>query len=206
MFFKRKKNNGERKLIKAHLKLIEQFQEEITILETVIKDLKEKRGNYPDAFVVPNTLLFFRLSFLDIFILCKQYLETNKEFEKLILAKQISAATYELLDDLPTIYGKRFKTAIEGTENEKEILEGRVKLQKSLNTFKSEFSMELKEIRNFTIAHKDHDSLRQLEIINCISQNRIKVLIASIHIIWFAIMDFEKTIRKPIKEKLNDNA
>lgn len=195
--FKRKKKNSKKTFIQAQELMIERIQEEIHNLESGILFVKNKYGEHSDAYTIPNSLLFFRLSFFDVIILSKKFLEEENEFEKQILAKHLCISIYELLDDLPVIYGKKFVIAIEGLDDIEELDKGRINIQKNINIFKKEVNQELKLIRNYTAAHKEHDSLKQLDIIKTISFKRIELMIQFLHLLWLQILDFEKTIRKP---------
>lgn len=211
-YLKKMKSKAFSKLLSKHVKgkevltfvqemLIDRIKEEIINFENAIRYAEDKYGHVREGFSIMNTFLFVRLSLIDIVILTKLYLESNKEYEKELLSRQLCINIYEILEDLPAIYGSQFKESIYALDDNVELIEGRKKIQKEIVNLKEHVSKEFYEIRNYTAAHKDHNSLKQLEILSNISQEKIINAALEIHSLYTQIGAYEKILIKYPQEQ-----
>jgi hypothetical protein len=61
------------------------------------------------AYHSANVPILIRLSILDILILFKQILSTNSDTEQNLFARLICAQLYEFLENVPKIFGKKYR-------------------------------------------------------------------------------------------------
>jgi len=121
-----------------------------------------------------NTCLFVLLMHYDMSVLVNYYYKAyTKSWERKLLARQIAVILYEAEKDIPNILGKDYRASLkkiplwDGAEKELN------KITKDLNQFKVTHSKMLGELRNCVTAHRDADAIKQMEIIDTLTPDKI---------------------------------
>lgn len=129
-----------------------------------------------------NLIQFTRISILDLSIVFDRIIKSESDIEKQFLYRICSVLVYEIIEDFPELLGKKIRSSIISlTDNNEAILQDLNDIAKGISALKKEYLIEIvKEIRNISIAHKDHDSRKLLDTIESIKENEIITLIAYI--------------------------
>ena len=146
------------------------FQIQEQTLELIINSLRHTKFNsFKDNEIIWNIAGYVNIISYDLKIITRDLTFSRSEWQKRHYARQACLIIYESIDDLFKLLGKEF---IELTKNRLDITELKADLKEirqDLNTFKSGYSEKLNEIRNVSIAHRDNEVLKQIELIQQIS-------------------------------------
>lgn len=112
-----------------------------------------------------NAALFTLLLEQDFAILKNDALMSVSNLRKNFVARQMAVFLYEASQDLPSVLGKDFRASLIKVGLKEDGFAELNAVTKTLNNFKTKHSDFLQEIRNYAGAHRDHDALRQIEII-----------------------------------------
>jgi len=184
--------------------LIERINEDTATWQNALKFVEEKYGHNDKAFDFINAFAFYRLSFLDIALLFKNFLTTKADLEKKIYAKMLVLNLYEFLEDIPQIFGKDFKDSL-SILNNNELLDEFRNIKIDIQKIKSESHTYLKEIRNTVVGHKDHNTFIQVAVLDKIDFNEIETYCLTIYNLYLSLDTLEKKIRKITISKINGN-
>ncbi|HNQ62194.1 MAG TPA: hypothetical protein PKJ62_07370 [Bacteroidia bacterium] len=112
-----------------------------------------------------NSCLFVNLAYHDLSILTYDLSFEREEWKRLFIARSLSLLLYEIAEDISEIFGKKYHNALSTLSVSNELIDNLHTSIKPINSFRNEKSELLKRIRNVSAAHKDHDALTQLEVI-----------------------------------------
>lgn len=116
--------------------------------------------------------LLVRLAILDLCILFKLYLESKSETEQNLLIRLICGQLYEFSEDVPTMFGKKYRELLTNFPNSEQLLDTLNKqVIKEFLVIKNRHNDFLKLIRHNVSHHKDIDALWQHYLINDIDFN-----------------------------------
>jgi len=200
--FGKKKKTGVDLFLSVQDLLIERIKEDTTTWQSALKFAEEKYGHNDKAFNFINSFAFYRLSFLDIALLLKNFLTSKADLEKKIYAKMLVLNLYEFTEDIPQIFGKDFKDAL-SILNNNELLDELKNIKKTIQKIKSESHTYLKEIRNTVVGHKDHNTFIQVEVLDKIDFDKVERYCMTIYVLYLSLDTFEKRIREITKSKIN---
>lgn len=149
-----------------------------------------------------NVSLFILVMEYDLSVLSQYYVKTNTIYwENKFFARQVAAFLYEASEDIPQLLGKEFKASLKTIplwdEAEKEL----TKISKELNRFKITHREMLHEIRNFVLAHRDHNALKQMEIIDNLNPDKIYALLGDFYDIMNPLVLFMIRIERGMGNK-----
>jgi predicted Zn-dependent protease with MMP-like domain len=112
-----------------------------------------------------NAGLFINVVSHDLSIISHDIIRVRDDWKRRYLARALALILYEISEDIPTVLGKKFQAAMKTLSVPDEM---KAKLNSEKNKF-SDFWNEhrelLKEIRISVAAHRDHDAMEQLRII-----------------------------------------
>jgi len=200
--FGKKKKTGVEFFLSVQDLLIERIKEDTATWQSALKFAEDKYGHNDKAFDFINAFAFYRLSFLDIALLLKNFLTSKTDLEKKIYAKMLVLNLYEFIEDIPQIFGRDFMNALPDVVNN-ELLDELKNIKKAIQNIKTESHTYLKEIRNTVVGHKDHNTFIQVEVLDKIDFDKIEKYCMSIYLLYLSLNTFEKNIRKTIKSKIN---
>jgi hypothetical protein len=111
-----------------------------------------------------NSMSFLLLLHYDLAVLAYDHSAEADERKQNLYARQLCLLMHEALDDIPKVFGGPFRNAAASLPNGDDYLQRISEVLKILSCIRKENHTQIAEIRNFVAAHRDHDSLRQLEI------------------------------------------
>jgi hypothetical protein len=160
--------------------------------------------NKKEILILINLIQFIRISIFDLVVSSDQYLKTidgNKLVTQFSL-RVCSLIIYEIIKDFPNMLGKETRDCISHlSKQDVEIMEDLNNITTQINHFISEdIGHRIKNIRNYSIAHKEQDSKKLLHIIDSINDEDVMVLTTSIFL-WNKL--FEKFLEK-LMSKIKD--
>lgn len=152
----------------------------------------KKEGKYKEASTfekIKNTFIsnksiwniagFITLVSIDIKTIQLGIYFAENEWHKRFYARQACVIIYESCNDILELLGKEFKKDSSHLKNINDIETSLIKIRKDLNVFKKSHSNYLQNVRNHTMAHKDKDVLKQLNIIKDINwSNTIEIIVS----------------------------
>ena len=138
-----------------------------------------------------NVVLFILVLDYDVSVLSQHYVNAyTRYWEKKFVARQMAVLMYEASEDIPQLLGGDFRANLKTiplwNEAEKELY----KISKELNQVKSSHSEMLKELRNFVTAHRDHTTVKQMDIIDNLNPGKIYALLGDFYDIMKPLASF----------------
>lgn len=183
-------------LIKTTESLIDKINKEIPMLKKSIIEVPNAHMATEVSYHFASVPLLLRLSMLDLCILFKLYLGSSSHTEQNMLIRLICGQLYEFTEDVPVLFGKKYRELLSGFPNSEALIDDLNKqIIKEFNIAKSRHVDFLKTIRNNVSHHKDIDALWQYYLINDIDFNwGIKAYVDFIQ--WYATQysDFESRL------------
>lgn len=176
--------------------LIDKINKEIPMLQKSITEVPNANLATEISYHFVSVPLLLRLSLLDLCILFKLFLDSKSDTEQNVLIRLICGQLYEFSEDVPTMFGKKYRELLSGfpnPENLTDILNKKV--LKEFHNTKQRHNDFLKVIRHNVSHHKDIDALWQYYLINDIDFNwGIKAYMDFVY--WYAnnYSDFELTL------------
>jgi len=117
--------------------------------------------------------IFTVLALYDLWILQCDYEKATKVYQQNYYARQTALLCFEILSDISEHNGEKYsKLFIEIIDNDS--INARAKsIRKNLNKIRNDNEKRLKDIRDFTAAHREHDMTKQIDIINEMNNDEI---------------------------------
>lgn len=111
-----------------------------------------------------NSMSFLLLLHYDLAVLAYDHATEADERKQNLYARQLCLLMHEALDDLPKVFGGSFRNAAVSLPNGEVHLHKISDVLKMLRDIGKEHQAQIAEVRHFVAAHRDHDSLKQLEV------------------------------------------
>jgi hypothetical protein len=154
------------------------FSTQQNTLDLFVKAINHADFNdFKDTRIIWNIAGFINIVSYDLKIIGQDLTFAENEWQKRYYARQACLIIYESLNDFFDLMGKDFKTLIDKKVNDKSIADNLNSIRKDLNKYKDANFQTLKQIRNVSIAHKDNDIIKQIEIIQNINWSDTLTLI-----------------------------
>lgn len=134
-----------------------------------------------------NSMSFLLLLHYDLAVLAYDHATEVDERKQNLYARQLCLLLHEALEDIPSVFGGRFRKAAASLPNGDNYLSAISGVLKILSDIRKENHVQIAEIRNFVAAHRDHDALKQLEVMRKID-NLWLMIIAGKFIEFFGKM------------------
>ncbi len=167
IFLERKVKNGKKSLQKT---FAQNFDTQSKTLDQFIKGINHARfNNFGNTKVIWNIAGFINIISFDLKIVSRDLTISETQWEKRYYIRQASLLIYEAINDIFDLLGKDFKQILIKELDTKDIDDKLIDVRKELNTYKTQYFETLKEIRNNSIAHRDNDIFKQIEIIENLS-------------------------------------
>jgi hypothetical protein len=139
-------------------------------LEQIVIGIEHTEYNkFKDTKLIWNIAGNISIISYDLKIIVRDLSFASSEWQKRHYARQACLLIHESLEDLFRLLGKEF---VELTKNRLNITELQTDLKNirtSLNDFKTVYSEDLRNIRNYVTAHRDKELLKQVYIIKQIN-------------------------------------
>jgi len=120
-----------------------------------------------------NAVAYITLVSYDMAVLGELQMFEESEWKRRFHARSAAILIFEALDDLPDLLGKGFRQSTMMLPDGENLLRDVNKAQKKLSRIRNDHSSELKEIRNYMGAHRDHSAYGQLNVVFDLQPSRI---------------------------------
>jgi hypothetical protein len=142
------------------------FETQEKTLDIFINGINHARHNgFEDTKFIWNIAGFINIISFDLKVVGQDLMLAENEWQKRYYARQACLIIYESLNDFFDLLGKDFKMIVSAKICDSKVEEELLTIRKELNSFKSEHFNKLQEIRNIAIAHRDNDSMIQINTI-----------------------------------------
>ncbi|RKD88155.1 AbiU2 domain-containing protein [Mangrovibacterium diazotrophicum] len=158
-------------------------------------------NGFKDTKLIWNIAAFTITISYDLKVIGQDLMLAENEWQKRLHARHACLIIYESINDFFDLLGKEFKTLVAIKICNEEIEEELNKVRSELNSYKRKYFNKLKEIRNTSIAHRDNDSLKQINTIINLSWSDTIELVTNFDII---LTDLGKIIQVIIYAGLDD--
>jgi hypothetical protein len=146
------------------------FDKHETTLSIIVDGLKHaNKSNFSVVSSIYNISGFVNLISYDLKIISRDLSFSTKEWQKKLYARQAYLTIYESMDDILELCGNKLRIAIKDFHDFDDLILQINNATSSLKLFNRKHESALKEIRNLVIAHRDHNTLKQLDYITTIN-------------------------------------
>ncbi|HTK19907.1 MAG TPA: hypothetical protein VL442_10355 [Mucilaginibacter sp.] len=147
---------------------IEKCNADIPMIRSSISKANRKWPENTNGYFVSNIPLRLRLAIVDMSALFINIFTSKSEHVRNLNARLVSAQLYEFLEDVPKMFGKRYRKHYSTAPKFINIDEQVNVMMKSFNITRAKYHTFLKEIRNNVASHRDEDGMQQAGIIDVI--------------------------------------
>lgn len=156
------KDNVNTDITEIYKKRFRVKEKTLTILTNTLASLDETVPKEVKTFF--NIANFVNIVSYDLMLIGRDLLFAERKWQKKHYSRQAALLIYETINDLFDLLGNDFKRLTEEIQDNNFEL-NMIEFRKKLNEFKVKNHVFLKEIRNITIAHRDKDSIKQINSI-----------------------------------------
>ena len=117
--------------------------------------------------------IFTLLGAYDLWIILIDYQKAIKVYQRTYYARQAALICFELLSDNSQQIGNEYIKLLIEKVDEENISKKAIQIRKDFNKLRSDNESKFKDIRDYTIAHRDHNISNQLKIINSLDMDWI---------------------------------
>ena len=185
--------------------LIIKLKEEVDLYSKALEVIEGKYGKIKEASEIATVFPFLDLSFLDILILHKLYINTTDSVEKNFICRTSAQHMYEFLEDGSKVLGKQMDYIIRHLNNT-QITNELTALRKAFNKLKKELHTPLKELRHNVSGHKDRDIQKQLLISNTIDLIDFQRNFILFMLFFVQLTKFKKLVQNEIIQKQKNSS
>ncbi len=148
------------------LTFLKNFDTQEKTLELLLTGINHAKFNeFEDTKFIWNIAAFINIISFDFKIVGQDLMLAENEWQKRYYARQASLIIYESINDLFDLLGKEFKNLVTTKISDSNITNELIKVKSELNAYKTKYFDSLKDIRNISIAHRDNDSIKQINSI-----------------------------------------
>jgi hypothetical protein len=141
----------------------EESEKSVEVIRTVVAGAANKR--LPGLCVIWDAAAYMNIASLDLAVLGESLMFDEVEWRRRHHARHAALLMFELFDDYSSMLGKEFRTAVSKLPDGQAILDDLDARSKGFNRIRGQFSSVLKLIREYSVAHRDHSGVKQLEVI-----------------------------------------
>ncbi|TWT85074.1 hypothetical protein CA13_65560 [Planctomycetes bacterium CA13] len=113
-----------------------------------------------------NPCLFLNTVAYDLSHLVFDLAYEEDTWKRGLCARHLATLLFEIAEDMPQVFGKRFNQSIETLNVPQELRENFRSRMKGVSRFWQDHRAELKDVRTVCGAHRDHDALTMLRAIS----------------------------------------
>jgi hypothetical protein len=161
------------------------------LIEVLTTRLKEARAmNLGDHIVVYNAALFGVFVQQDLYSYARGLLFAGSGWDQTFFARGMAVAIYEAADDIPQILGKQYRESLHALLRSSNLMVELSAITRKFSQFRKEHGKFLEEVRQVIGAHRDHDALRQSEMLERLDVPKLNDLSAEFQetllaLLWF---------------------
>lgn len=138
-------------------------------LEVTIRDVRKIRVTHfdkkkPVSFMIVDIQLFLYLQSFDFIAYQKNFYSANTEFEKKLYCRLWALYCHEFIDDIRGLLGKNLTDAVKRIKPSIDF-KNLQELKARIYNFSELYGKNLSDLRHQTIAHRGHDPIKQIELI-----------------------------------------
>lgn len=149
-----------------------------------------KRADSKTYLGLYNTGLFIALLNRDIVTYNESIFFARSEWHRQFHARNLAVLLYETAEDLPQLLGKNYRLWLSDIDLDKSWLDSLGAITAKLAQFKINHSAFLKEVRNYVGAHREHDSLAQINVLDYLNYLDIYKLAGDLFVPIRDLVDF----------------
>lgn len=159
------------------------FKKSYSDLEKKIEMTKQvvnhaKRNKWNEVELIWNIFGFILLTSYDLKIAGERLILENSPRIKKYFVQQLCILFSEVIQDINQLLGKNFFVALDKMIIPEEKLANIKNAKKEFSRLTEVYKKDLASIRNFVGAHKEHDFLKQIEVIDFINPNKFMKLMS----------------------------
>jgi hypothetical protein len=125
-----------------------------------------------------NVALFILLLDADLSQLSSDMVNASTDRRRKFVARQMAVLLYEVAKDLPELLGKDFRAGLVDLNLGGDTVSSLDQIRKRLGQFKDQHSVQLNQIRSLVGAHREHDAIAQLQLLETLKPLEIFALAA----------------------------
>jgi hypothetical protein len=129
-----------------------------------------------DLIYVLNVNQFCTLFNYDLSMLMHDFYLCESEWKRRYYARIFAMLVVEFFEDTNQLFGKKLRSIIMKLDNPKVNIEKFNSIGKEINLLRSNHEKSYRQVRNAVIAHREHDTKRQIEIIDTLDLKAINSL------------------------------
>jgi hypothetical protein len=161
------------------------------LTEVLTTRLKEAHAmNLGDHTVVYNAALFGVFVQQDLYSYARGLLFARSGWDQTFFARGMAVAIYEAADDLPQILGKQYRESLHTLLRRSDLMVELSGITRKFSQFRKEHGEFLEEVRQVIGAHRDHDALRQSEMLEHLDVLKLNDLSAEFQKTLSALLGF----------------
>jgi hypothetical protein len=120
-----------------------------------------------------NVAMFIVLLDDDLSQLSSDMVRASHEGRRKFVARQMAVLLYEVAEDLPQLLGKDFRRGLVALDVDSDAIVSLNQITKGFARFWTQHSTQLEEIRSLAGAHRDHDAIAQLTLLDTLKPLQI---------------------------------
>jgi len=113
-----------------------------------------------------NACLYVNVVSHDLSLIVEDLTHELDEWKRRFHARALALLLYEIAEDIPTVLGRKFQRALGALDVPDEMRTGIRSASKQVSEFWDEHHLLLKEIRTTAAAHRDHETMKMLDVID----------------------------------------
>ena len=149
-----------------------------------------KRADSKTYLGLYNTGLFIALLNRDMVTYDESIFFARSEWHRQFHARNLAVLLYETAEDLPQMLGKQYRSWLTDIGLDQNWLDSLGAITTKLAQFKSNHSAFLKDVRNYVGAHREHDSLAQINVLDSLNYLDIYRLAGDLFVPIRELVDF----------------
>jgi len=146
-----------------------------------------------------NAALFMVLVEQDLATYSSHLYYANSKWDQHFAARGMAVLLYESAEDIPVVLGKTYRACLRDLGLDQSWLDALNKSTSGFNAFKAEHAEFLKTVRNYVGAHKEHDALAQLAVLESFDHMAVYRLGAKFTDSLRLLVEFQKALLQYLK-------
>ena len=148
-----------------------------------------------------NTAGYLNITGYDLKIIGRELFFSTNEWQKRYFSRQACLLIYELTNDIPSLLGRNFRSELNKLSDASTLAMELNSITKSISDYKKDNNERLKNIRNFSVAHRDKDIFEQLSVIESIQWNEVIEYVTKFDDIMNDLGQFlQRVVKKSVSE------
>lgn len=146
--------------------------------------------NLRDHTVVYNAALFSVFVQQDLISHARGLLFAGSGWDQTFFARGMAVAMYEAVDDSPQVLGKQYRESLHALLRSTDLIVELSAITRKFSQFRKKHGEFLEEVRQVIGAHRDHDALRQSEMLEGLDVLKLNELSAELQDTLLTLLRF----------------